>query len=101
MNQSFETPYPLPRGYPGHNGDIRIVFTILSFPGHWGMCKLSLHWPSGMLGPMCGGFTHSRKYFLTLQPPLVIKYGLICLWFTLAIFSLCDIRLHGISSKLF
>ena len=46
MHQSFETPDPPPRGYPGHTGDIRLVFTVLSFPGHWGMRKLSLRWPS-------------------------------------------------------
>jgi hypothetical protein len=35
-----------PRGYPGHTGDIRLVFTVLSFPSHWGFPKLSLCWPS-------------------------------------------------------
>jgi hypothetical protein len=51
-------------------------------------------------GSMCGGFTHSQKYFLSLSiAPSVIKYGLICLWFTLDI--LRDMKLHDISSKLF
>ena len=31
------SPLPLPRGYPGHSGDIRLLFTVLSVLGHRGV----------------------------------------------------------------